>query len=87
MQPTSIRRALLFFALLLAFGTSLVSVRAYLLQPHSPPPAARPTNCPASSHPANLLIIYPTVTPDGTDTLSLNIPGPILVVPPPCPAP
>ncbi len=88
MQPTTQRRALLLFALFLAFGTSLVSVRAYLLQPHTTAPAASPTLCPRyTSHPSDLIIVLPSPVLRDDNTLSLDIPGPILVFPPPCPAP
>lgn len=87
MHTTTWPRVLLLFVVLLAFVGSLGLLRTRLLHPRAIPTATPIAYCPvAPASPTNLIVIFPTPNPSNNTTLSIDLPGPILIDPTPCPA-
>lgn len=85
MHTTTWPRVLLLVALLLAFVGSLSLLRTRLLHPRTLPTATPIAYCPAApATPTDLIVIFPTPNPGNNTTLSIDLPGPILIDPTPC---
>ena len=85
MRSAPSRRVFICALLAIAIVGMFVALRSRHAYQASAPAAPPPTGC--ADTPAALIVVYPAPTPITSDTLSLDLPGPILVEPTSCPAP